>query len=196
MAGSTKKSKYLEQLLEMQNNHQKMMHQIVLDAIREQEDLVKRLYDEDNNIHRTIGEKIADAVAGFGGSWSFIIIFFIILTGWMFFNTEFVDSQTFDPYPFILLNLVLSCLAAVQAPIILMSQNRKEARDTKRAEEEYLANLKSELKNRAIDQKLDLFINEQFKQLIEVQKVQINQLDDLEEAIKEMQKKIDIDKEV
>ena len=190
MTKESKKSVYLQELLEMQNNHSKMMHQIVIDAIQEQETLVKRLSDEENNIHRTFGEKITDAIASFGGSWKFIIMFFIMLTAWMFYNTEFVDSDTFDPYPFILLNLVLSCLAAVQAPVILMSQNRKENRENIRAKDEYHVNLRAELKNRAIDKKLDLFINEQFKQLIEVQKVQIKQLDELEEAVTEMHEKL------
>lgn len=186
----TNKTEYLQQLLEIQNTHSKMMHQIVIDALQEQETLVKRLYEEENNVSRTFGEKITDAIASFGGSWKFIIMFFILLSAWMFYNTEFVDSQTFDPYPFILLNLVLSCLAAIQAPVILMSQNRKEERENIRAKEEYHVNLRSELKNRAIDQKLDLFINEQFKQLIDVQKVQIKQLDDLEDILTEIKEKL------
>ncbi len=185
----TKKSDYIKQLLDVQNSHQKMMHQIVVDAIHEQEGLVKRLYEEEHNVKITFGQRIADMVASFGGSWRFIILFFIVLTIWMFFNSAMLNHSPFDPYPFILLNLVLSCLAAVQAPVILMSQNRKETRDTKRSQDDYLINLKAELENRAMDQKLDLFINEQFKELIEIQKIQINKLDSLEEKIKQMQPK-------
>lgn len=179
-----RKSKYLEKLLEVQNEHQKIMSQIVVRAMEEQEGLVNRLHEEEKNIKRTLGEKISDSVADFGGSWSFIFIFFFVLISWMLYNTYSHSSQVFDPYPFILLNLVLSCLAAIQAPVVLMSQNRKEARDRQRAQDEYLINLKSELENRLIDQKLDLFINEQFKELIEIQKVQLDKLEYLEQNTK------------
>ena len=178
-----KKSKYLEQLLEVQNGHQQMMHQIVVESIREQEGLVNKLYEEEHNIKRSFGERVSDKVASFGGSWLFIFIFFAVLIVWMYYNVE-VGGKAFDPYPFILLNLVLSCLAAIQAPVILMSQNRKETRDRQRAQDDYLINLKAELENRSIDQKLDLLINEQFKELIEIQKVQIHKLDHLESIVK------------
>ena len=180
----SKKSKYLERLLEVQNEHQKMMHQIVAESIREQEGLVKKLYEEENNIKVTFGERVSDKVASFGGSWSFIFFFFFILIAWMLYNSMVNPKEIFDPFPFILLNLVLSCLAAIQAPVILMSQNRKESRDRKRAQDDYLINLKAELENRAINQKLDLFINEQFKELIEIQKIQLHRLEQLETLIK------------
>ncbi len=182
----TKNSKYTQKLLEIQNEHQRMMNEIVSRAIAEQEGLVKKLYEEEKSIKRSQGEKIADSVASFGGSWSFIIIFFIVLFLWMSYNSVVPTQSIFDPYPFILLNLLLSCLAAIQAPIILMSQNRKESRDRKRAQDDYLVNLKTELENRFIDQKLDLFINEQFKELIEIQKVQINKLETLESQVKKL----------
>ena len=181
----TKKSKYLEKLLEVQNEHQKMMHNIVVDAIREQEGLVNKLYEDEKNVKSSFGEHVSDKIASFGGSWKFIFIFFIVLFSWMLYNIA-VGSKAFDSYPFILLNLLLSCLAAIQAPIILMSQNRKETRDRQRAQDDYLVNLKSELENRLIDQKLDLFINEQFKELIEIQKVQINKLESLETSVKKL----------
>jgi uncharacterized membrane protein len=179
----TKKSKYLERLLEVQNEHQRTMHQIVVDSIHEQEGLVNKLYEDEKNVKRSVGERTADAVASFGGSWKFIFIFFTILIAWMLVSIEMKD-KSFDPYPFILLNLVLSCLAAIQAPIIMMSQNRKEVRDRQCAQDDYLINLKAELENRAIDQKLDLLINEQFKELIEIQKVQIHKLELLESMVK------------
>ena len=181
-----KKSKYLEKLLEVQNEHQKMMHQIVIDSIHEQKELVSKLYDDEKDVKWSFGEKIADKVASFGGSWGFIFIFFSIILVWMLYNIKMSANEIFDPYPFILLNLLLSCLAAVQAPIILMSQNRKEARDSQRAQDDYLINLKAELENRFMDQKLDLFINEQFKELIEIQKVQINKMDVLEGLIRKV----------
>lgn len=185
----TKKSNYIQELLKVQNSHQKMMHQIVADSIHEQEALVKRLREEEENIQLTFGQRLADIIAIFGGSWTFIICFFVVLTVWIFYNSTKLNSAPFDPYPYILLNLALSCIAAVQAPVILMSQNRKETRDTKRSKDDYLINLKAELENRAMDQKLDLFINEQFKELIEIQKIQIHKLNNLEDYINKKQLK-------
>ena len=184
-----KNSKYMKKLLDVQNAHQKMMNQIVVNAIQEQAGLVHRLFEEERNIKLTIGQKISDAIANFGGSWPFIFMFFTLLFGWMVLNIS-LASDAFDPYPYILLNLVLSCLAAIQAPIILMSQNRKETRETKRAQDAYLINLKSELENRAMDQKLNLLINEEFRELIEIQKIQISKLDDIESQIKKLHKHI------
>lgn len=177
-------SEYLEKLLEAQNEHQKMMRQIMMDSIHEQKELHSKLFDEERENKWSLGELIADKVASFGGSWNFIIFFFLIIISWMYYNMKMPATEVFDPYPFILLNLLLSCLAAVQAPIILMTQNRKEARDRKRAQDDYLINLKAELENRFMDQKLDLFINEQFKELIEIQKVQIDKIDSLEDLLR------------
>lgn len=189
----SKKSKYLERLLEIENKHQLMMHQIVVDAIHEQEGLVNKLYEEEMNATMGIGDKISDKISQFGGSWSFIIYFFSFLAVWMVFNVK-DGKDAFDPFPFILLNLMLSCLAAIQAPVILMSQNRKESRDRKRAQDDYLINLKSELESRLIDQKLDLFINEQFKALIDIQKIQIHKLEEIESLVKKKNRpKVELD---
>lgn len=179
---------YFKKLLDVQDAHQKMMNQIVINALEEQEGLVNRLIEEENNVTLTFGQKLADHIANFGGSWSFIIFFFFMLTSWMMINNQ-MEAHAFDPYPYILLNLVLSCLAAIQAPIILMSQNRKETRETKRAQDAYLINLKSELENRAMDQKLNLLINEQFKELIDIQKTQITKLDNIMQALKKQHSK-------
>lgn len=183
----TKKTEYLKKLLEVQNSHQQIMNQIVVDAIREQEGLVHRLFEEENCDTLTFGQKVSDKIANFGGSWKFITSFGVFLFTWMIIS-EAMGSKSFDPYPFILLNLILSCLAAIQAPIILMSQNRKEARESKRAQNDYLINLKTELENRAMDHKLDLLINEQFKELIEIQKIQISKLEKIESALKKKAK--------
>src|SRR5262249_49132122 len=93
--------------------------------------------------HLTFGEGLSDRIADFGGSWKFIIAFAAVLVGWIVLNGIFLFNRGFDPYPFILLNLILSCLAAIQAPIIMMSQNRAEARDRLRAENDYKVNLKA-----------------------------------------------------
>lgn len=104
------------------------------------------------------GQGISDKVARFGGSWNFIILFGIILLVWILFNTLSPNMDEFDPYPFILMNLILSCIAAMQAPIIMMSQNRKEEKDRKRSENDYLINLKAELEVRSLHQKVDLLL--------------------------------------
>ena len=110
----------------------------------------------------TLGQRAADAIAKFAGSWAFIFSFTGLLILWMIVNT-LLASKAFDPYPFILLNLVLSCVAAIQAPLIMMSQNRQEAKDRQRAENDYKINLKSELIIDDLHKKLDLVLENQKK---------------------------------
>ena len=127
----------------------------------------------------TFGEKLSDKIATFGGSWRFIIIFAVILALWISVNSYFLFSKVFDPYPFILLNLILSCLAAIQAPIIMMSQNRQEARDRKQAEEDYKINLKSELELRQLHQKVDHLLIQQWERMVEIQELQLEMLEEI-----------------
>lgn len=127
----------------------------------------------------SFGERIADKVAEFGGSWRFIITFFVVIILWIAANTLYLLFQPFDPYPYILLNLALSLLAAVQAPVILMSQNRQESRDRLRAENDYQVNLKAELEVRTISEKLDLLIHHQWAHLLEIQQVQTEMIEDM-----------------
>ncbi len=127
----------------------------------------------------TFGEHMADKVAKLGGSWKFILSFIFIITVWMLFNALYFYNDAFDPYPFILLNLVLSCLAAIQAPIIMMSQNRQAEKDRLQANEEYCTNLKAELEIQQLHSKLDLFMKHQWESLIELQKIQIELAEDL-----------------
>ena len=127
----------------------------------------------------TLGERVADRVAEFGGSWRFIILFFAVMAVWITVNSIYLLFQPFDPYPFILLNLGLSLLAAVQAPIIMMSQNRQEARDRLRAENDYQVNLKAELEVRAVSEKLDLLIHQHWAHLLEIQQVQTEMIQDM-----------------
>jgi uncharacterized membrane protein len=126
-----------------------------------------------------LGARVADKVAEFGGSWHFIIAFFVVMALWITANSAYLLFRPFDPYPYILLNLGLSLLAAVQAPIILMSQNRQEARDRMRAENDYRVNLKAELEVRTVGEKLDLLIHHQWAHLMEIQQVQIEMMQDL-----------------
>jgi uncharacterized membrane protein len=131
----------------------------------------------------TLGERLADKVAEFGGSWRFIIIFGLFITFWMIINIFLLRGGAFDPYPFILLNLILSCIAAIQAPIIMMSQNRQESKDRQRSENDYLVNLKSEIEIRNLHQKMNLLIEEQIKVLIDIQERQIEMLETLERKL-------------
>jgi uncharacterized membrane protein len=125
----------------------------------------------------TFGEKIADKVAAFGGSWTFIIIFFVILFLWVILNTLVLVTKPFDAYPFIFLNLVLSMLAAVQAPIIMMSQNRQAAKDRMSAEHDYEVNLRAELEIIGLHHKIDELREIKWIELIEIQQKQIDLLE-------------------
>lgn len=127
----------------------------------------------------TFGQRIADKVATFGGSWTFIISFGGFLLVWILANAWFLSNKGFDPYPFILLNLILSCIAALQAPVIMMSQNRQEEKDRERAKKDYMVNLKSELEIRMLHEKVDHMIIHQQKELLDIQKVQIEMLSDI-----------------
>jgi uncharacterized membrane protein len=127
----------------------------------------------------TAGQRIADKVASFGGSWTFIISFGVFIFIWICINVFWIANKSFDPYPFILLNLILSCLAALQAPVIMMSQNRQEEKDRERGKNDYMINLKSELEIRMLHEKLDHLILNQQQELLEVQKAQIEILKDI-----------------
>lgn len=134
---------------------------------------------DDNTAKNTFGQRIADQVAAFGGSWKFIIIFGLFLAIWIMLNLFWFFNKGFDPYPFILLNLILSTLAAIQAPVIMMSQNRQEEKDRNRAVKDYMINLKSELEIRILHEKLDHLIISQEQQLIEINKVQFDMINDI-----------------
>jgi uncharacterized membrane protein len=130
------------------------------------------------------GDKIADVVAKFGGSWNFIIIFFVILVAWILINTYILIFRAFDPYPFILLNLILSCMAAIQAPIIMMSQNRQETKDRIRSENDYKVNLKAEIEIRTLHDKIDHLLLEQWSRMMKIQEVQLDMLEDISKEFK------------
>ncbi len=131
----------------------------------------------------TFGQRMADHVATFGGSWVFISYFGLFLLVWICINVFVFYNKGFDPYPFILLNLILSCLAAIQAAVIMMSQNRKEEKDTERSKKDYMINLKAELEIKALHEKIDHLIIYQQEQLIEIQKVKIEMMNDILKSI-------------
>lgn len=172
----------IDNLTSSQDENIKKLHAIVDDAIKEEELIINNLQHPPKEYLST-GQQLSDNVAKFGGSWKFIIIFSVVLFIWIFYNTAVAKTAQFDPYPYILMNLVLSCIAAIQAPIIMMSQNRTEEKDRKRAENDYLVNLKSEIEIRNLHQKVNLLMEEQLKKLIESQAIQLKLLNELHEKI-------------
>lgn len=166
---------YLQKLLKTENSHLHKLHKLVAEAMQEQELIVRKIGRPEGEPLST-GQRIADKVASFGGSWSFIITFLVILVCWIIVNV-ILASKAFDPYPFILLNLMLSCIAALQAPVIMMSQNRQEEKDRQRAENDYMVNLKAEIEIRNLHQKINLLMEEQFQTLMDIQKYQVELLE-------------------
>jgi uncharacterized membrane protein len=164
-------NKEMDQLLSNENEHLNKLHQIVKETIRAEKLIIHNLSNPPQEI-LTQGQKISDKVALFGGSWKFIILFGCVLIVWIGFNVLALGVYRFDPYPFILMNLVLSSIAALQAPVIMMSQNRQEDKDRKQSENDYLINLKAEVQIRSLQQKMDLLLEEQIKTLFETQEKQ------------------------
>lgn len=158
------------------------LKQIVNKTIEDEKSIIDNLTNPPAEV-LTRGQKISDKVARFGGSWAFIISFFIILFAWILFNTFAPNRDDFDPYPFILMNLVLSCIAALQAPIIMMSQNRVEEKDRQRSENDYLINLKAELEIREMNEKIDILLEEQIKILFDSQAKQLEILQKIEAKV-------------
>lgn len=175
---STFRSQYVSSLLESEKGELTSLEQDVLRSLREHEVLTSNV-DAEFEQTWTFGERLADQIATFGGSWRFLITFAVFLTLWIATNSLMLLWRPFDPYPFILLNLVLSCLAAIQAPVIMMSQNRQEAKDRVRARHDYQINLKAELEIRQLHEKLDHLLSHQWERLVEIQEVQLELLSEL-----------------
>ncbi|CAN5826561.1 hypothetical protein BH11BAC4_BH11BAC4_27530 [soil metagenome] len=173
----------IDQFLSEEDEHLCKLHEIVAQSIKEEKLIINNLENPPKEI-LSRGQKISDKVARFGGSWKFIIIFSIILAVWIIYNVLAPKGNNFDPYPFILMNLILSCIAALQAPVIMMSQNRKEEKDRMRSENDYMINLKAEMQIRSLHQKMDLLLEEQIKTLFASQATQF-------ELLKEINSKID-----
>lgn len=174
--------KDITDLLDAENSHIRKLQDIVKQTIEDENLIIQNLLNPPKEI-LTQGQKVSDKVARFGGSWAFIISFFIILIVWISYNASVPSGDQFDPFPFILMNLILSCIAALQAPIIMMSQNRQEEKDRKRSENDYLINLKAELEIRSLNQKLDLLLQEQIKVLFESQAKQMEMLKNIESKL-------------
>jgi uncharacterized membrane protein len=176
------RKKYMASLLKQENAELNEMEKQVLNSITKNELLSKDL-EEEMNKDLTPAQRIADKLATFGGSWTFIGFFFFFILMWMSVNILVLIRKPFDPYPFILLNLILSCLAAIQAPVIMMSQNRKEEKDRMRSQNDYKINLKAELEIKLLHEKIDHMIIHQNQRLLEIQQLQTDYLNDIIKAL-------------
>ena len=172
------RARYVAEALEAQMGELSSLDEEVVKSLREHE-LVSENLNVESDSQLTRGQRTADRVAGFGGSWRFILTFGAVLLGWIALNSFAALRRPFDPYPYILLNLVLSCLAALQAPVIMMSQNRQEARDRLRAEHDYRVNLKAELEIRHLHWKMDQLLTHQWRRLLEIQQIQTDLMEEL-----------------
>jgi uncharacterized membrane protein len=172
------RGEHVQSLLEDERGDLTSLERSVVESLARHETLSENVEAEFQKKLR-IGERMADQIADFGGSWTFICSFGGFILVWVLINSIVLLLRPFDPYPFILLNLFLSCLAAIQAPIIMMSQNRQEARDRLRSENDYRVNLKAELEIRHLHEKLDHLLQHQWERLMEIQQIQIELMNEL-----------------
>jgi uncharacterized membrane protein len=172
------RTEYVKDVLEADKGDLSGLEEQVMRSLREEELLSKNINVEFEG-QLTLGQRMADRIAEFGGSWRFITIFGAVLLVWIAINSIVLILKPFDPYPFILLNLLLSCLAAIQAPIIMMSQNRQESKDRLSAQHDYLVNLKAELEIRNLHEKMDHLLTHQWQRLLEIQEIQTELMEGL-----------------
>ena len=172
------RSTYVAEMLEQERGETTALEEEVLRSLREQ-DVLSQNVNLEFDRRLSFGERVADRVATFGGSWGFILSFGAVLVLWIAVNSVHLLRRPFDPFPYILLNLVLSCLAAIQAPVIMMSQNRQEAKDRLRGEHDYRVNLKAELEIRQLHAKLDQLLTRQWQRLLEIQQVQMELMEEI-----------------
>ena len=172
------RTKYVHSLLESERGELTSLEQEVVHSLRDYEVLAKNVEAEFER-EWSFGERLADRIAAFGGSWTFLLWFGAFLALWILMNSVVLVLRPVDPYPFILLNLVLSCLAAIQAPIIMMSQNRQEAKDRLRSQHDYQVNLKAELEIRHLHEKIDHLLSHQWERLAQIQEIQLELLSEL-----------------
>lgn len=172
---------HIDELRSLEKDQLERLNQLVVEAVEEEKLLSDKLFGfEDTN--PSFASKVSDRIAKFGGSWYFIMSFCGVMAVWIAINIWLLDKP-FDPFPFILLNLALSTIAALQAPVIMMSQNRKEEKDRQRAINDYMINLKAEIEVRNIDRKIDLLIAEQMKTMFEIQNLQLEMIKEIKQAV-------------
>lgn len=182
------REKYISQFLQREAGTMSDLDRKVLKSLK-QRTVITEAAERESQQKLTVGQRIADNVASFGGSWTFIILFALFLALWISVNVFWIANRGFDPFPFILLNLILSCLAAIQAPVIMMSQNRQAAKDRERSKNDYMVNLKSELEVRALHEKIDHMMLHQQQELIEIQGIQIEILTNIQKRLSEVKQK-------
>lgn len=170
------RSLYVEEMLRDESGEISELERRVAASLSGSE-MLSRNIEAQFEKERTLGEVLSDRLASFGGSWTFIVSFLTLLGVWMAYNAAQAGAA-FDPFPFILLNLMLSCLAALQAPIIMMSQKRQEAKDRLRALNDFEVNLKAELEIRHLHEKIDHLISRQWQRLAEIQQLQLEIMQD------------------
>ncbi|MEZ7526771.1 DUF1003 domain-containing protein [Cloacibacterium normanense] len=176
------REKYISEFLNKKLGNLTEVEKQVIQSVSKNTMISTEVEEDEQKI--TFGQKLADKVAEFGGSWGFIIFFMSFLVVWILLNVFWLSNHGFDPYPFILLNLILSCIAAIQAPVIMMSQNRQEEKDRERAKKDYKINLKSELEIRELHEKIDHLIIHYQQDLLEIQKTQIDLLENILHNVK------------
>jgi uncharacterized membrane protein len=177
------RKKYVESLLGDEAGELSSLEAEVSQSLVDHETITENMLRVESGT-RSFGERVSDELARWGGSWTFIISFSIFIIVWMIVNSIVLLTRAFDPYPFILLNLVLSSLAAIQAPVIMMSQHRQETRDRMRAENDYRINLKAELEIRHLHEKIDHMLSSQWKRLVEIQEIQMDLMEELRKKSK------------
>lgn len=178
---NTYRIKYIVKIIEEEKGSIEVLEDAVINSIKAND--IITFNTNIKNEPLKVGDRISDKVASFGGSWKFLIIFFSILFVWILVNSLYLVLQPFDPYPYILMNLILSCLAAVQAPIIMMSQNRQEIKDRIRSENDYKINLKSEIEIRTLHEKVDHLLLDQWSKMMRIQEIQIEILEEIRNKI-------------
>ena len=172
------REEYVKDVLARGKGEVSVLEEQVMRSLKEHE-LISTDINAEFNRKLTLAERMADRMAKYAGSWRFISIFMAVLLVWICINTIVLIQKPFDPYPFILLNLILSCIAAIQAPIIMMSQNRQEAKDRLRSEHDYRVDLKAELEIRHLHEKMDHLLITQWQRLLEIQEVQTELMEEL-----------------
>ena len=172
------RTRYVAELLAEEHGEYSDLDRQVAESIAAQDTIAENV-EEDYDEHRSFGERVSDGLAAFGGSWAFLISFALVLAAWMAVNVSMSESGAFDPYPFILLNLALSCLAAIQAPIIMMSQSRQDKKDRLRSNNDYRVNLKAELEIRHLHEKMDHLVTKQWQRLAEIQQIQLEMFQEM-----------------
>jgi uncharacterized membrane protein len=170
--------KYLESLLADEKGELSALEREVLESLKEQE-ILSRNPDEELQSALTFGQRLSDRISAFGGSWKFILSFASVLVLWVVVNSVVLAARPFDPYPYIFLNLILSTLAAIQAPVIMMSQIRQEARDRLHVRNDYQVNLKAELEIRHLHQKVDHLLSHQWERMVKIQEMQLELINEV-----------------